>query len=56
MKNRIDELIEIAVDRHGDITPCGKHTTLHDSITIEDGVIHFWYNCDIGSTHLIIEN
>jgi hypothetical protein len=46
----IEELIQRARDKYGDITPAGHCQTLEDSITIERGRVLLWFNVDNGST------
>jgi hypothetical protein len=51
-----ESMIEEAIQRHGDIKPCGIKETLDDCFTIQLDMILFWYNDSQDSTHIIIRH
>lgn len=53
MKKLKEELKKEAIDKHGEITPCGKKKSLDDCFMIEKGKIFFWFN--VGENTKVLE-
>lgn len=47
------ELIQMAIDRHEKIFPCGNASFLGECFTTTDDKLLFWYNTEDDSTHLM---
>jgi hypothetical protein len=47
------ELIQMAIDKHKRIFPCGNAAVLGECFTTTEDRVLFWYNTEDDSTHLL---
>ncbi len=48
-----EELIESALTQYRRIFPCGNKIRIEEGFTIEGRQLHFWFNTEDNSTHLL---
>lgn len=55
MKNEAEKqkLIERAKKHYGTIKPCGRNKSLNDCFTRYQKALVFWFNDDLGTTHVV---